>query len=95
MAKLLPYSEADFDHLRTIANVMKQSGCRVEEWMLQLKPSHYHHHNNNSNQQRRHGLPPRRSNIDTTPRYDKRKRFHKLQMIQESKRKKQRKEQEK
>ena len=31
------FTEADFDNLRTIANVMKQSGCKVEDWMLQLK----------------------------------------------------------
>jgi ATP-dependent RNA helicase DDX52/ROK1 len=60
------FTEADFEHLRTIANVMKQSGCQVEEWMLQLKRSH---HSDNIKKKQR--PPPRRSNIDTTPRYDK------------------------
>ncbi|KAG7343795.1 DNA/RNA helicase, superfamily II, SNF2 family protein [Nitzschia inconspicua] len=75
------FTEADFDNLRTIANVMKQSGCKVEDWMLQLKKS---------GTKKKSSSAPRRSNIDTTPKYDKKKRFHKLQMIQESKRKKQR-----
>ena len=68
------FTEADFENLRTIANVMKQSGCHVEEWMLQLqrklKPS-----------------VPRRPPIDTTPLYDKRKRKRKELMIQNSKKK--------
>jgi ATP-dependent RNA helicase DDX52/ROK1 len=55
------FTEADFDNLRTIANVMKQSGCKVEDWMLQLRK------NNNKS-------APRRDDIDTTPRYDRRKR---------------------
>ncbi|KAG7371382.1 DNA/RNA helicase, superfamily II, SNF2 family protein [Nitzschia inconspicua] len=75
------FTEADFDNLRTIANVMKQSGCKVEDWMLQLKKSI---------PKKKSSSAPRRSNIDTTPTYDKKKRFHKRQMIQESKRKKQR-----
>jgi ATP-dependent RNA helicase DDX52/ROK1 len=73
------FTEADFDNLRTIANVMKQSGCKVEDWMLQLKKT------KNTNKK---SHPPRRGNIDTTPRYDKKKRFKKKQMIQESKKKK-------
>mmetsp|Transcript_42968 Transcript_42968/g.103876 ORF Transcript_42968/g.103876 Transcript_42968/m.103876 type:complete len:640 (+) Transcript_42968:315-2234(+) len=31
------FTEADLVTLRTVANVMRQSGCNVEEWMLQLK----------------------------------------------------------
>jgi ATP-dependent RNA helicase DDX52/ROK1 len=31
------FTEADLTTLRTVANVMRQSGCNVEEWMLQLK----------------------------------------------------------
>ena len=31
------FTEDDFDQLRSIANVMKQSGCDVPEWMLTLK----------------------------------------------------------
>ncbi|OLL26460.1 ATP-dependent RNA helicase ROK1 [Neolecta irregularis DAH-3] len=33
-------TKADSEHLRSIANVMKQSGCKVSNWMLKLpKPS--------------------------------------------------------
>lgn len=67
------FTEADFDNLRTIANVMKQSGCKVEDWMLQLR----------KNGQKK--AAPRRSNIDTTPSYDKKKRNKRKQMIQQSK----------
>jgi ATP-dependent RNA helicase DDX52/ROK1 len=49
------FTEGDFVNLRTIANVMKQSGCEVEDWMLHLRKSN----GNNAT--------PRRSYIDTTP----------------------------
>lgn len=69
------FTEADFDNLRTIANVMKQSGCKVEDWMLQLKRS-------------KKGAPTFRGKIDTTPGYDKKKLHKKKQMIEHSKKKK-------
>ncbi len=31
------FTETDFAHLRTIANVLKISGCDVADWMLHLK----------------------------------------------------------
>jgi ATP-dependent RNA helicase DDX52/ROK1 len=68
------FTEADFDNLRTIANVMKQSGCNVEDWMLQLKKG-------------KKGAPLYRGKIDDTPRYDRRKTHKKKQMIEESKKK--------
>jgi ATP-dependent RNA helicase DDX52/ROK1 len=73
------FTEADFDNLRTIANVMKQSGCKVEDWMLQLrkKPG-----------KDKKKVAPRRPKIDTTPSYDKRKRNKKRQIIQQSKKRK-------
>ena len=70
------FTEADFDNLRTIANVMKQSGCEVEDWMLQLKKS-----SNNKT------APLRRGKIDTISRYDRRKIHRKKQIIEESKKK--------
>eukprot|EP00536_Pseudo-nitzschia_multiseries_P008178 jgi/Psemu1/256982/estExt_Genewise1Plus.C_2030070 len=73
------FTEADFDNLRTIANVMKQSGCKVEDWMLQLKKTPGNKKN-----------LPRRGNIDTTSSYDKKKMHKKKQMIEESKKKKRR-----
>lgn len=73
------FTEADFDNLRTIANVMKQSGCKVEDWMLQLRKK--------SGKDKKK-VAPRRPNIDTTPSYDKRKNNKKRQMIQQSKKRK-------
>lgn len=70
------FTEADFENLRTIANVMKQSGCKVEDWMLQLKKS--------SNKKSLTNRPT----IDTTPGYDKKKRQRKKQIIQNNKKKK-------
>eukprot|EP00934_Nitzschia_sp_Nitz4_P002677 Nitzschia sp. Nitz4//scaffold20_size174350//65316//67118//NITZ4_002095-RA/size174350-processed-gene-0.97-mRNA-1//-1//CDS//3329541788//2667//frame0 len=67
------FTEADFEHLRTVANVMKQSGCKVEDWMLQLKKD-------------KKGAPPiKRPKIDTTSGYDKKKRNNRRQMIRNSK----------
>jgi ATP-dependent RNA helicase DDX52/ROK1 len=71
------FTEADFDNLRTIANVMKQSGCKVEDWMLNM-----------SSKTKKSETPKRRYRIDTTPKYDKTKRRKKELMISESKKKK-------
>jgi len=49
------FTEADFENLRTIANVMKQSGCKVEDWMLNLKRN-----------TRKDKKNPRRYKIDTS-----------------------------
>jgi ATP-dependent RNA helicase DDX52/ROK1 len=72
------FTEMDFDNLRTIANVMKQSGCDVPEWMLNLKKSR-------SSKQK---IAPRRPNIDTTPSYDKKKLHKKQQIIKHNQQKK-------
>ena len=74
------FTEADFDNLRTIANVMKQSGCHVEDWMLQMRKKGGGGHSN-----KKKSAPPRRPTIDTTPSYDKKKRNKKKQMIHHSK----------
>ena len=71
------FTEADFDNLRTIANVMKQSGCEVPEWMLNLKKT-----NSKNN------VAKRRPQIDTTPSYDKKKLHKKKQIIKHSQQKK-------
>lgn len=74
------FTESDFDNLRTIANVMRLSGCEVPEWMLQLK-----RHSNSSN-----GKAPRRrgADIDTTPVYDKREKKRKKRFIDNAKQQK-------
>ena len=60
------FTEADFDNLRTIANVMRLSGCDVPEWMLTMK-----RRGNNEL------AAPRRGDIDTTPRYDRKNKKRK------------------
>lgn len=67
------FTEADFENLRTIANVMKQSGCKVEDWMLNLKTN-----------TRKDKKDPRRYTVNTTPKYDRKKKRQKRER-QESK----------
>jgi ATP-dependent RNA helicase DDX52/ROK1 len=76
------FTESDFDNLRAIANVMRQSGCNIPDWMLNMKKS-----KRNESGKNKH-IPQKRRSIDTTPIYDKRKKFQKQQMIEESKKKK-------
>ena len=59
------FTEADFDNLRTIANVMRLSGCTIPEWMLSMKKT------SSSSKKKVSAVPPRRVDIDTTPRYDR------------------------
>jgi len=70
------FTEDDFDNLRTVANIMKQSGCEVEEWMLKLPKA------------RNKNTKIRRNDIDTTPKYDKIKKRRKSQTVKHGKRKK-------
>mmetsp|Transcript_7148 Transcript_7148/g.13556 ORF Transcript_7148/g.13556 Transcript_7148/m.13556 type:complete len:455 (+) Transcript_7148:3181-4545(+) len=70
------FTEQDFEHLRTIANIMKLSGCDVPAWMLSLKVT-----------KGKTKRPIRRKTIDTTPNYDKRKRNKKNQCKQATKKK--------
>jgi len=72
------FTEADFENLRTIANVMKQSGCQVDDWMSNLP--------RNKNKK---DAPRKRESIDTTPKYDRAKKRKKHQNISQSKAKKQ------
>ena len=62
------FTESDMTMLRSIANVMKLSGCDVPEWMLTMKKLR------NSDRKRLAQIPVKRSNISTTSSYDKRKR---------------------
>lgn len=66
------FTEADFENLRTIANVMKQSGCEVDEWMLNL-----------SRPKKKVDVPRKRSDIDTTPKYDRDKKRVKRRVIED------------
>ncbi|KAL7428339.1 hypothetical protein ACHAXH_002413 [Discostella pseudostelligera] len=63
------FTEADFDNLRTIANVMRLSGCSVPEWMLTMKKQ--------PSTKNKVTVPPKRSGIDTSLYDKKRKRTKK------------------
>lgn len=72
------FTESDFENLRTIANVMKQSGCEVPDWMLTLKQT----------RKRKGETERRRPTIDTTPYYDKKKKLNRMQSVRNSKKRK-------
>lgn len=73
------FTEADFDNLRTIANVMKQSGCKVEDWMLNMSKR---------NSIGRDSGKKKRPAIDTTPSYDRRRKRRRQDAIKVSKKRK-------
>lgn len=62
------FTEADFDNLRTIANVMRLSGCSVPEWMLTMKKQ--------PSNKNKTVVPPKRGGIDTSP-FDKKRNRNK------------------
>ena len=53
------FTEADFDGLRSVANVMRLSGCDVPEWMLNMK------------KRRKDEGVTRRGDINTTPKSER------------------------
>ena len=65
------FTEEDKPMLRSIANIMKISGCDIPEWMLQLKKI-------NKNERRRlakHAV--KRDDITTQAKFDRKKKGHK------------------
>lgn len=72
----------DFESLRSIVGVMRQSGCEVPDWMLRLKPK--------SKQAKRlaEWRQPKRKRISTISGYDLRKSHKKKQMVEASKKRK-------
>ncbi|KAG9295363.1 hypothetical protein G9A89_013392 [Geosiphon pyriformis] len=76
------FTKDDAPFLKSIVNVMKESGCDVPEWMLQLKnPS------KNAKQQLRR-KPIERKTINTRSIYDLKKIRHKKEIIEASKKRK-------
>ena len=76
------FTEADVPRLRSIANVMKLSGCDIPDWMLSIKPL--------STKERR-GLrrrAPDRRDISTESKYDIVKKNKRKLIIKQSKEKK-------
>ncbi|KAJ2711511.1 RNA-dependent ATPase rok1 [Coemansia spiralis] len=78
------FTKDDAPHLRTIVNVMRESGCTVPEWMLALK-------NPTKDTKRKiKKAPLDRNAISTVPTYDLKRQKHMKQVIAQSKAKKQR-----
>jgi ATP-dependent RNA helicase DDX52/ROK1 len=77
------FTEADFEHLRNIANVMKHGGCDVPEWMLSVKKNRGLPGAHKKVRNRR--MPVKRGRIDTTPSYDKKKTAKRKQAIEHHK----------
>ncbi|KAL7467226.1 hypothetical protein ACHAXS_007537, partial [Conticribra weissflogii] len=84
------FTEGDFENLRTVANVMRLSGCEVPEWMLSMKVRGGGGGGigGNKRRKRKNLAAPKRPDIDTTPLYDKKKRQRRQELINNSKRKK-------
>lgn len=76
------YTEDDALNLRSIANVMKSSGCNIPDWMLKLrKPGR-------KSRKKLSRTPPTRSAIKTVSKYDLQKAKRKRDLIEASKKKK-------
>ncbi|KAJ1732650.1 RNA-dependent ATPase rok1 [Coemansia biformis] len=78
------FTKDDAPHLKTIVNVMRQSGCEVPEWMLSLKNP------TKKDRKKIKKVPLERNAISTVPKYDLKRQKHMKQVIAQSKTKKQR-----
>ena len=73
------FTESDMEYLRSIANVMKISGCDVPEWMLTMKKT------NKNRKKYMKKYAPKRSGIETQTGYDK-QRIHKKKQFRQQQR---------
>lgn len=78
----------DFEALRSIVGVMRQSGCEVPPWMLRLKPQ------SKKDKRMAERRPPERKRISTTSGWDLQREHKKKQMIEHTKSKKRKMQQE-
>lgn len=78
------YTEQDMPMLRSLANVMKLSGCDVPEWMLKMKAL------SRSRRKELERIAPKRHTVSSVSKYDRRKAAHKRQVVADSKAKKRR-----
>ncbi|XP_020627483.1 probable ATP-dependent RNA helicase DDX52 isoform X2 [Orbicella faveolata] len=76
------FTEDDATNLRSIANVMKSSGCEIPDWMLKLKKP------GRKSRKKLSKTPPLRSAIKTVSKYDSQKAKRKRELIEASKKKK-------
>jgi len=81
------FTISDFDTLRSIVGVMRQSGCEVPEWMLRLKPPR-----KGRDKRMAEWRPPERKRISTISGWDLKKIHRKEQIIAASKHKKEKHE---
>ncbi|KAJ2550285.1 RNA-dependent ATPase rok1 [Coemansia sp. RSA 1933] len=76
------FTKDDAPYLKTIVNVMRESGCEVPEWMLTLKnPKH-------ADKKKLKKAPIERDSLSTMPKYDLKQQKRKKQIIEQSKAKK-------
>ncbi|CAO3629966.1 unnamed protein product [Mucor hiemalis] len=75
------YTQDDLQYMKGVVNVMKDSGCDVPDWMLNIKNM-----TNNQKQKMRQGI--NRDHIDSTSKYDKYNQNKKKEMIEASKKRK-------
>ncbi|KAJ3229191.1 DEAD (Asp-Glu-Ala-Asp) box polypeptide 52 [Chytriomyces hyalinus] len=79
------FTKADAEYLKIVVNVMKESGCEVPEWLLNVK---------NPNKKERKNLRKRaiqRDTISTMSKYDAKKIAKKRNIVDDSKKRKQEK----
>eukprot|EP00947_MAST-08B_sp_MAST-8B-sp1_P006093 g6093.t1 len=76
------FTEDDMVLLRSIANVMRVSGCEVPDWMLKIKKL------SSSRKKDLDKAPPKRADISTTSGWDKKKQTRKKQMVAATKKQK-------
>lgn len=76
------FTKDDLDSIRTVANVMKQSGCEVPDWILTAGKSHKH------KASRKQRAPIEREQISTVPRSVRHGKRQRHEMIEASKRRK-------
>ncbi|KAJ1741887.1 RNA-dependent ATPase rok1 [Coemansia sp. RSA 1086] len=81
------FTKEDAPYLKTIVNVMRESGCEVPDWMLKLKNPQ------KKDKKKLKKTPLDRDTISTVPKYDAKKQKHKQQIIEQSKAKKLRSQQ--
>jgi len=74
------FTEEDIPNLRSIANVMKASGCEIPEWMLSIPKQ--------DRRRKTSKVPLQREHIKTVTKYDMDKHRHKKQIIEMTKAKK-------
>ncbi|KJE90181.1 hypothetical protein CAOG_08519 [Capsaspora owczarzaki ATCC 30864] len=73
------FTKEDSINLRTVVNVMKESGCDVPEWMLSLQKP------NKSTRKRLAKKPIQRDDISATSAYDRERQAKRRQFIEHSK----------